>query len=221
MNLNKHTKQIFVTLASLFFLQSCTVFRTHIDEVCVSQFVDGYSNPQESRFSLPWKVGESYTLTQGNCTLESHSLTQKQHMSYDFKMPIGTPLHAIEGGRVVAVTESFRDNVDNGFSQANLIGIEHEGGILSWYGHLKYKGAIVEVDDNVSRGDVIGYSGNTGSSAYPHLHIYAQQLTKDCHDAEKHIARLERCPPIPISFFNASPGDTILKEWKTYTALPY
>jgi len=221
MSWNKIGMRALVTLSLLIFLQSCTIFRTHIDRTCASRFVDQYSSPQKSRFILPWKVGESFTLTQGNCTLESHNFDQKQHMSFDFKMPIGTPIVAIEDGRVAIIIENFKDNIDNDFSQANLIGIEHEGGIISWYMHLKFQGATVEVDDNVLQGNVIGYSGNTGSSAYPHLHLYAQQLTEECHDAENHTAKLELCPVIPMSFKNVSPSITVLREFEVYTALPY
>ena len=60
-----------------------------------------------------------------------------------------------------------------------------------------------------------------GNSAYPHLHLYAQQITEECHDAENKTAKLELCPVIPISFKNASPNNTVLKEFETYMALPY
>ena len=93
-------------------------------------------------------------------------------MSFDFKMPIGTPILAADDGRVFIVVEQFRDNIDKGFSEANLIGIEHRGGILTWYTHLSFEGSIVQVDDQVSQGEVIGYSGNTGDSSYPHLHFF-------------------------------------------------
>jgi len=218
---NRKIELFFLALLSLLFLQSCTVFRTHIDDVCAAQYKDEYPQPKASRFSLPWKVGESYRLTQGNCTLESHNLAQKQHMSFDFKMPIGTAVHAIAAGRVAAVVENFKDGVDMADDQANLIGIEHERGVISWYMHLKYNGVTVEVDDKVLRGEVIGYSGNTGNSAYPHLHLYAQQLTAECHDQENKTARLNICPHLPLSFFNASPNDRILKEFVDYTAKPY
>ncbi len=135
MSWNKIGIRALATLSLLIFLQSCTIFRTHIDKTCASRFVDQYSSPQKSRFILPWKVGDSFTLTQGNCTLESHS--------FDFKMPIGTPIVAIEDGRVAIIIENFKDNIDNDFSQANLIGIEHEGGIISWYMHLKFQGATM------------------------------------------------------------------------------
>ncbi|MBL4773889.1 MAG: M23 family metallopeptidase [Alcanivoracaceae bacterium] len=216
-NIQLLSKIIFVLLI----LQSCTAFRTHIDNTCAAQFINEYPSPQKSSFILPWKVTEKYTLTQGNCTLESHNIAEKQHMSFDFKMPIGTAVVAMAGGRIIAVIENFKDNKDNGINQANLIGIEHDGGVLTWYAHLMHEGVKVNVDDKVLQGDVIGYSGNTGNSAYPHLHIYAQQLTDECHDAINHTAKLELCPVIPISFLNASPNDTILKEWQTYFAEPY
>ena len=166
-NMYNNKIQTLVALVLLVLLQACTGLRTHIDNACASKFVNQYPSPQNSRFILPWKVGDSYRLTQGNCTLESHNFAQKQHMSFDFKMPIGTPIVAIEDGRIAVVIENFKDNIDNGFSQANLIGIEHEGGILSWYMHLQFQGSIVKVDDNVLQGKVIGYSGNTGQFCLP------------------------------------------------------
>ncbi len=208
-------------VVSLLFVQSCTAFRTNIDNSCVDQFADKYPLTQDSRFILPWNVGESYRLTQGNCTFESHNLLHNQHMSFDFKTPIGTPILAADDGRVFVVIEQFKDNVDNGFSEANLIGIEHDGGLLSWYTHLTFEGSLVQIDEQVSRGEVIGYSGNTGDSAYPHLHFFAQQIIDDCYDARTKTANLELCPQVPISFSNVSPGDAVLKEWITYTALPF
>ena len=158
-------------------------------------------------------------LTQGNCTFESHTLTANQHMSFDFKMPIGTPIIAAADGRIIIVIEQFKDGIDQGFSEANLIGIEHSSGTLTWYMHLMFDGSQVQVDDQILQGQVIGYSGNTGDSAYPHLHFFAQQLIDECHDPETRTAKLELCPQIPIAFSNVSPADTVLKEWETYTAL--
>ena len=215
------TGRVSFSLVLVSILMSCTLLRTHPDTACAKLFVDSYPEPGDSRFVLPWQVGKSYVLTQGNCTLESHSLVEKQHMSFDFRMPIGTPIHAIEDGRVAAVIENFGDNVDNKFDQANLVALEHNGGILSWYMHLQNEGVVVEVDDYVQQGELIAYSGNTGNSAYPHLHIYAQQLVTECHDAKNRTAKLDLCPQIPISFLNASPQKKILKEWEKYTALPY
>jgi murein DD-endopeptidase MepM/ murein hydrolase activator NlpD len=216
-NASFKTTGIFV--ASIIFLQSCATFRSHIDTSCVDRFATEYPDPQDSRFVLPWRAGESFKLTQGNCTFESHSLSEKQHMSFDFKMPKGTPIVAVDDGRVFVVVEQFKDGIDDGFEQANLVGIEHEGGFLSWYMHLTFEGSLVSVDDQVLQGDVIAFSGNTGRSAYPHLHFFVQQLNEDCHDAESRTADLQLCPQAPVSFSNVSPSQAVLQEWVTYTAM--
>ena len=212
---------IVFTVASMHLVQSCAVFRSNMDDSCVNHFANQYPAPHESRFVLPWNIGQSFKLTQGNCTFESHSLSNKQHMSFDFKMPVGTPILAADDGRVFFVVDQYRDNIDKGFDQANVVGIEHSGGILTWYTHLTFEGSLVQVDDQVLRGQQIAYSGNTGDSAYPHLHFFAQQLVDDCHDAKARTANLGLCPQVPISFFNVSPSGSILKEFVTYTALAY
>lgn len=221
--MNSFTKMISIAfaLASMSLLQSCALIRSNIDESCVERFANQYPAANESHLVLPWRIGQSYKLTQGNCTFESHSLLNNQHMSFDFKMPIGTPILAADDGRVFIVVEQFKDNIDNGPNEANYIGVEHDGGLLTWYTHLTFDGASVEVDDQVSRGERIGYSGNTGDSSYPHLHFFAQRVVEECHDAEAKTANLALCPHVPVSFFNASPGDTVLTEWETYEALPY
>lgn len=210
--------RVVILIPILLCVQSCSSFRTHLDETCVAKFKDQYSNPQDSPFSLPWQVGQSYIMTQGNCTLESHSVTQNQAMSFDFKMPMGSPVHAIADGRIAGVIEHYEDHKDNAYHQANLIGIEHAGGFVSWYMHLRKDGAVVEVNDTVKQGDLIAYSGNTGNSAYPHLHLYVQQITRECFDEKNKTADLTRCPMKPISFNNASPADTVLQEFQVYKA---
>ena len=210
----------FPIIVLLFLLQSCTYFRTHIDESCASQYRNLYPDNQDSQFVLPWEIGHGYTLTQGNCTFESHSLDAKQHMAFDFKMPMGTPIVASDSGRVFFVEERYRDHIDDNFHEANIIGIEHSGGALTWYMHLQFSGSLVEVDDHVMQGQIIGYSGNTGTSAYPHLHFFAQQLHESCHDSATKTANLDLCPHLPVSFSNVSPTDSVLKEFVKYTALP-
>jgi murein DD-endopeptidase MepM/ murein hydrolase activator NlpD len=142
-------------------------------------------------------------------------------MAFDFKMPVGTPILAADEGRIFVVVKQFKDNVDKGFDEANFIGFEHDGGMLTFYMHLMFEGSMVQVDDHVSRGQLIAYSGNTGMSSYPHLHFFAKQVVDICYNAEAKTADLALCPQVPVSFSNASPDDVVLKEWETYTALPY
>ena len=110
-------KAISTFVVSVLFLQSCATFRSQIDKSCVDRFATEYPDPQESRLVLPWRAGESFKLTQGNCTFESHSLLEKQHMSFDFKMPAGTPIVAVDDGRVFVVIEHFKDGIDDGYDK--------------------------------------------------------------------------------------------------------
>ncbi|MGI9294973.1 MAG: M23 family metallopeptidase [Pseudomonadales bacterium] len=142
-------------------------------------------------------------------------------MAFDFKMPIGTPIYAADKGRIAIVVERFKDNVDSAFKQANYIVIKHEDGFLSHYAHLTFKGSEVHVGDVVSRGDLIGYSGNTGQSDYPHLHFFVQRLVEGCFESETRSSNLVVCPQVPIAFSNSDPSGAILREGVTYTAMPY
>ena len=48
--------------------------------------------------------------------------------------------------------------------------ISHGSGVQSWYWHLRAQ-VIVSPGQVVSRGQVIGYEGNTGNSTGCHLHF--------------------------------------------------
>ncbi|MCH9680798.1 MAG: M23 family metallopeptidase [Deltaproteobacteria bacterium] len=64
---------------------------------------------------------------------------------------------------------------------SNHIIITHEDGTHSVYFHLDYNGAWVYLGQQVSRGQVIGSSGNVGCSTGPHLHF--QQDTTNVADS--------------------------------------
>lgn len=87
--------------------------------------------------------------------------TSTMHYGMDFGCAIGTPVFAANDGNIVL--SAF----DSG--GGNMIGIfgKNEG---SRYAHLSKR--LVSVGDAVSRGQLIGYSGNTGSATTgPHLHF--------------------------------------------------
>jgi hypothetical protein len=108
----------------------------------------------------------------------SHSISRTfQHYGghetpgIDFRIPPGTPIHAAGPGTVVAVEEDCRpgDRWCSG-RRGNYVQIAHPAGRHSRYLHLRPGGASVTVGQQVARGQVIGYSGNTGDSTGPHLH---------------------------------------------------
>ena len=83
------------------------------------------------------------------------------HWGMDFTAPRGTPIFATGDGLIKRA-----DNRASGYGKH--IRIDHGFGYVSLYAHMnKYQ---VKRGQNVKRGDVIGYVGNTGRSAGPHLH---------------------------------------------------
>jgi murein DD-endopeptidase MepM/ murein hydrolase activator NlpD len=79
----------------------------------------------------------------------------------DYGVPVGTPIHAIDGGMVTVAT-------NNGGTAGIYIEIDH-GRLHSRYLHLSAR-AGHKVGDPVFVRQVIGYSGSTGQSTGPHLH---------------------------------------------------
>ncbi|AZU61094.1 M23 family metallopeptidase [Neobacillus mesonae] len=84
------------------------------------------------------------------------------HSGIDLAMPEGTTLRSIGNGVV--------DKVFDGSSAIGKgLSIKFPDGTRAIYGHLS--DVKVRVGENLSAGDVIGFSGNTGNSTGPHLHF--------------------------------------------------
>lgn len=88
------------------------------------------------------------------------------HQGIDLRLPIGTPVYAIADATVIkAAPDSKGINAGGG----NIIMLDHKDGVQSWYMHLD--AYAVNVGDEVKKGQLIGYSGNSGESSTPHLHF--------------------------------------------------
>lgn len=86
--------------------------------------------------------------------------TYKMHEGVDFTAPTGTPIYATGNGRVVTA------GPDRGYG--NCVVISHGFGYQTLYGHM-YR-IKARVGQQVKRGELIGYVGNTGLSSGSHLH---------------------------------------------------
>jgi murein DD-endopeptidase MepM/ murein hydrolase activator NlpD len=85
-----------------------------------------------------------------------------RHAGLDYPAPIGTPVRAINDGRVAFSGEQW--------TPGRIVVLDHGGGIFSRYMHLSER--RVAEGDLVARGDVVGLSGNTGGQRpAPHLHL--------------------------------------------------
>lgn len=86
---------------------------------------------------------------------------QRFHEGMDFTCPVGTEVHVTGDGTVEQVNYSF-----SGYG--NEIVVNHGYGYRTRYAHLsRFK---VRPGQKVTRGEVIGNTGNTGKSTGPHLH---------------------------------------------------
>jgi len=113
---------------------------------------------------LAYPIIDHYITQEYGYTASAKWLYKNQfHNGIDFQASIGTPILAADDGEVIAVG-------DNGRVQyGKYILIKHNNNLATLYAHLSK--TIVQKGKLVKRGEVIGYSGNTGYSTGPHLHF--------------------------------------------------
>ncbi len=87
----------------------------------------------------------------------------RPHNGLDIGVPIGTPVYAAEDGEIMGVDNNGR------VQYGKYILIKHENNLATLYAHLARQ--VVRKGEAVRRGQLIGYSGNTGYSTGPHLHF--------------------------------------------------
>ncbi len=122
-------------------------------------------------YQLPYEINKTHLLVQGYFSKYTH----KNRAALDFKMKKGTKICAARGGIVVRVKE---DGNQGGWNKkyrpyGNVIVIQHDDGSRAGYWHLKYNSVFVNPGDTVTQGQLIGLSGRTGYSFFPHLHFIA------------------------------------------------
>ena len=148
------------TLGLIFFVSGCATLRQREATLTVN---------------LPFPVGVEALVSQGAFGKASHDEPGNQY-SWDFDVPFGTPVTAVEAGRVLEVWKPNRGGgCDAKFSaDAHNIKIEHADGTVAQYVHVD---SVVEVGQQIRRGEVIAVTGNNGWLCQPQLHfgIYASK----------------------------------------------
>ena len=136
---------------------------------------------------LPIKKGDFYVASGFKMRMHPILKINKFHKGMDFTAPKGTPVYASGNGKVSIAQRSS--------TFGNVVYIEHGYGYRTIYAHLsKIK---VRKYNDVKRGDLIGYVGNTGLSVAAHLH----------YEVHKNGIALN-----PINFYY---GDLSLEEFAT------
>ncbi len=155
----------------------------------------------------------------GNYKLD-HKENSGSHLAVDIRMPMGTEVVSIANGRVVKVSMT-----EDGFG--HHVVIEHpdvpdpdnaskKTTLYSAYNHMG--DIFVKEGDVVTKGQLIGKSGNTGTTTTPHLHFQIDKQSAPWHPywpftwAESQEAGL--------SFFEAVNAGLGLQIAKEYTINP-
>lgn len=101
----------------------------------------------------------------------------REHKGTDIQLNIGDPVYAAFDGKVRVVRQ-----VGQAGGYGNLIVLRHTNGLETYYAHLSKH--LVQENDIVKAGEVIGLGGSTGRSTGPHLHFETRYMGKP-FDAER------------------------------------
>ena len=167
-------------------------------DVTLQKFDDSYI------YSLPFEKGKTYRIDQGYNGNFSH---QNQN-SLDFNLKKGDKIFAVREGIVVDTEEKYNQRclTYECAKMNNKIIILHPDGTFAEYAHLHQNGVEINRGDKVEKGQLIGYSGDTGWTNGPHLHlsVYLNRLEGD---------RVY----IKTKFKTSKSNSTFLEEKKFYT----
>lgn len=113
---------------------------------------------KEETFGMPYidaaHGGYDYNVTQDYGGSNNHG-------GIDFGVWYGNPIVSVMSGTVIyAYDEGDLPTSDLRWTYGTYVVVEHENGTRSYYAHLKSR--TVSVGDYVSKGEIVGYSGNTG-----------------------------------------------------------
>lgn len=86
----------------------------------------------------------------------------RNHNGIDMALKVGDPIYATFDGKV-----RFAKYTKSGYG--NLVIIRHDNGLETYYGHMSK--ILVEDNQTVAAGQVIGLGGSTGRSTGPHIHF--------------------------------------------------
>lgn len=118
--------------------------------------------------ALAWPVADVLITQKFGKTVDAKRLyVAGTHSGVDFRAAVGTPVYAVADGVVEGT-----GNTDTTCPKASFgkwVFIRHENGLATAYGHL----SLIKTSSgaSVKAGDLIAYSGNTGHSTAPHLHL--------------------------------------------------
>lgn len=105
------------------------------------------------------------------------------HIGVDIKIPMRTPIYAIANGVVIKSA-----NITSGYGRHivlqhnNFPTLDDDDDTTTYYSaYCHMDELLVSENDVVEKGDLIGYSGQTGTATTPHLHFQIDNDESDWH----------------------------------------
>lgn len=142
----------------------------------------------------------------------SQNYGENNHSGVDYGVPQGTPVYAAAAGKVTKM-----NGIDTGYdgtaqtSAGIFVKIRHDaGGRNFWtsYQHLSAVAAGISVGSDISAGQLIGFTGNTGNSTGPHLHFELKLRDDNCVDGYGQGYPLGTCTQDPLLYLLDKDGFT-------------
>jgi murein DD-endopeptidase MepM/ murein hydrolase activator NlpD len=126
-----------------------------IDDVVAEPDEEAGKRAAHKKIDLIWPV-------KGKCVDFFEENEKRRHQGIDIACPLGTPIKASSGGKVI-----YSGNTIRGYG--NLIILRHSWEYVSVYAHNQAN--LVKEGSWVDRGQLIGRVGRTGNASGPHLHF--------------------------------------------------
>lgn len=130
--------------------------------------------------------------------------TYTAHEGLDFRAAVGTPIYAVADGTVAIVATDTND-AGQVKGYGNYIRIRHGSNGRLWdsfYAHMREKSTLKN-GATVKKGQLLGYSGNTGNSNGAHLHFEVRLVRPDgTWETDAPGAIYNGCVD-PVTFFEA------------------
>lgn len=137
--------------------------RVGIQQLSLDEIKSIYNNNQQRLKHLPvMRPVDGMILSNYGMRMHPVLKMRLMHEGIDFRANIGTPVFATGNGTIRYAGHRGTLGL--------LIEIDHGYGYITRYAHLSKLESGIRSGTRISRGDQIGYSGNSGRVSGPHLH---------------------------------------------------
>ncbi|HSB53197.1 MAG TPA: peptidoglycan DD-metalloendopeptidase family protein, partial [Gemmatimonadales bacterium] len=153
--LGQRAEEVRVDLGAL--IRRANLLAASFDEA-----TDSLARHRDRLAAMPSIMPTTGWLTSAFSSMREHPILHiaRPHEGIDVTAPMGAPIQAPAGGRVT------KTGWESGYG--NVIVIDHGFGLTTKFAHCSRLEA--RTGQQVKRGDVIAYVGNTGLATGPHLH---------------------------------------------------